>query len=205
MLTRSFKQKMFCENNKRIIIYDFETTGFNPFHCEIIEIGAMDNYGNTCNILLKPSKILDKKITELTGLTTPFLNENGVNQYDGLKQFNDFIYKYGNYFENNTYMVAHNNHSFDKLFLHYQFKKYNIKIHIHLKFLDTLRMAQLLLDNLKYHSMGSLCQYFNIENNNQHRAMGDCIALEKIFKLLLHLYKVKYYTDDLDKITNNFI
>ena len=201
MLTRSFKTKMLSESNKRIIFYDFETTGFNPFHCEIIEIGALDNYGNTFNILLKPSTLLDKKITELTGLTMEKLINNGLEQKKGLDLFNDFLNKYGDIFKNNTYLIAHNNHSFDKLFLHYQFQKYNIQIsQTSLKFLDTLRLAQLLLENRKSHSMYSLGLYFNIINNNQHRAFDDCLALKQIFNLLLHLSKVKYYTDDLDDI-----
>jgi DNA polymerase-3 subunit alpha (Gram-positive type) len=201
MLTRLFKNKMLLESNKRIIFYDFETTGFNPFHCEIIEIGAIDNYGNQINILLKPSVFLEPKITELTGLTTEYLTNNGDEQEEGLNKFNQFLNKYDDIFKNNTYLIAHNNHSFDKLFLHYQFQKYNIQIsQTNLKFLDTLRLAQLLLENRKSHSMYSLGLYFNIMNNNQHRALDDCLALKQIFNLLLHLSKVKYHTDDLDDI-----
>ena len=53
MITRSFRKLMTQQFNRRYIWYDFETTGFNPYHCQIIEVGAIDNYGNKLNILLK--------------------------------------------------------------------------------------------------------------------------------------------------------
>ena len=201
MITRTFTNKMKKESNKRIIFYDFETTGFNPYHSEIIEIGALDNYGNTFNLLLKPTTPLRPRITEITGITNELLNEQGVSQKEGLSTFNDFLNKYDDLFKQSTYMIAHNNHSFDKLFLSHQFDKYTIPLQLHdFTFKDTLRISQLLLGHLYSHSMNSLCKYFNIVNEDQHRALGDCKALKKLFEPLQHLFKVKYYTNNIEDI-----
>ena len=72
-------------------------------------------------------------------------------------------------------MIAHNNDGFDELFLKFQFQKYNINFPKNIIFLDTLRLAQLVLDNLYSHSMNSMCNYFNITNESAHRALDDCV------------------------------
>ena len=65
MFLRSFSPK-----NGRFIWFDIETTGFNQFHSEIIEIAAVDNLGNTFNELInighkklpKKTVIIEKSI-----------------------------------------------------------------------------------------------------------------------------------------------
>ena len=113
--------------NTRYIWYDFETTGFNPYSCQIIEIGAIDNYGNKLEVLLKSNKALSERITEVTGITNELLRENGVEQAEGLSKLRDFINLYNDNFKNNTYLIAHNNDAFDHLFLKFQFQKYNVE------------------------------------------------------------------------------
>ena len=58
MYLRSFSPK-----RGRFIWFDIETTGFNQFHNDIIEIAAVDNLGNTFNQLINiGDKKLPKKI-----------------------------------------------------------------------------------------------------------------------------------------------
>ena len=68
MLTRSSNE--FNQNN-RIIIFDIETCGFNPFEHDIIEISAIDQDGNVFDTLIKPRKNIPKKITEITNKIVP--------------------------------------------------------------------------------------------------------------------------------------
>ena len=75
----------------RIIWYDLETTGFNPYHNNIIEIAAVDNLGNNINILLKINESLPQKIVEITNITDDLLKDEGVDQYEGLNEFNNFF------------------------------------------------------------------------------------------------------------------
>jgi len=199
------------ENGKvRIIFYDFETTGFNPYHDNIIEIGAIDNLGGKYSRLLKSKNPLRKKITEITGITNNLLLKKGVTQKYGLRQFVNFINQYGSNFSKNNkvYMVAHNNDSFDQLFLTYQLQKYNLQIDSNIQFIDTLRLSQLIRPNELYHNMNSLCNYFDIENKSCHRAMGDAEALSENIYPLLTLFRQNYKTKDLDflvhKLKNPF-
>ena len=42
-----------AKNFNRVVYFDLETTGFNIFHNEIIEIAAMDNFGNSFSTLIQ--------------------------------------------------------------------------------------------------------------------------------------------------------
>ena len=203
MLTRNQLKK---HKGIRYIIYDFETSGLNPYNDDIIEIGAIDNYGNTFNVLLKTKKKLSNKITELTGITDNLLEKEGVEPIAGIKLFNDYINS-GLSTINNLYMIAHNNDAFDKLFLKFTFDKYRFKLPA-LHFIDSYRMAQLILPELNYFSLKSLSKYFNIELEQDHRALSDCVMLNRVFNVLLTVFKQKYGTKDLniicEKINNPF-
>ena len=56
----------------KTIILDFETSGLNPYHCDIIEIGAkIVETGDTFSSLIRPKSEnpISQKITEITGIT----------------------------------------------------------------------------------------------------------------------------------------
>ena len=208
MLTRNQLKK---HKGVRYIIYDFETSGLNPYSDDIIEIGAIDNYGNTFNVLLKTPKKLSSKITELTGITNELLSDRGLDPTEGMGLFHDFIYTFMTHnlsVETKLYLVAHNNDAFDKLFLKFNFDKYGYEMPPMIKFIDSYRMAQLILPELNYFSLKSLSKYFNIGLEQDHRALSDCVMLKQVFNVLLTIFKQKYGTKDLDtvvkKVTNPF-
>ena len=63
-----------------VIIFDLETSGLNPYHDDIIEIGAkVFQEDNSFQMLLKPKsgRPISKKITEITGITNRDLRANG--------------------------------------------------------------------------------------------------------------------------------
>ena len=199
MLTRNQLKK---HKGIRYIIYDFETSGLNPYNDDIIEIGAIDNYGNTFNVLLNTKKKLSNKITEITGITNELLEKEGLDPIDGIKLFHDYIYMFDINFNNKLYLIAHNNDAFDKLFLKFTFGKYGFDL-VDLSlinFIDSYRMAQLLLPELNYFSLKSLSKYFNIGLEQDHRALSDCVMLKNLFNVLLTIFKQKYGTKDLNKI-----
>ena len=201
MLTRSQKNKLDTKNLKRrIIFYDLETTGFNPYTDSIIEIGAIDNLDDSFSELIKYSKKLDDKIVKITGITDKILEQKGKYTKNVFQKFVNYIDKYSYYFNTNIYLISHNNDGFDKLFLKYQFQKYKVNLPKNIVFLDTLRISQLTLDNLKYHNMNSLCKYFNIINKNAHRALSDAESLKLIFNPLAILFKQKYGSKDIEVI-----
>ena len=52
-------------SNFKIIFFDLETTGFNQFHNNIIEIAAKDNKNNEFHSLVDPEQSISKKITSI--------------------------------------------------------------------------------------------------------------------------------------------
>ena len=58
--------RSFSKSNSRFIWFDLETAGFNPFHHNIIEIAAVDNFGNTFNELVSIGTNKLSWFTEIT-------------------------------------------------------------------------------------------------------------------------------------------
>ena len=78
------------------IVLDLETTGLDATRHEIIEIAAIRyRKGNTnqetLQALVKPSKRVPKKITEITGITQDMLNTKGEPLADVMRAFMAFI------------------------------------------------------------------------------------------------------------------
>ena len=56
----------------KTLLLDFETSGLNPYHCDVIEIGAKIHETNaTYSSLIRPKSEtpISDKITEITGIT----------------------------------------------------------------------------------------------------------------------------------------
>uniref|UniRef100_A0A6C0LX63 Exonuclease domain-containing protein n=1 Tax=viral metagenome TaxID=1070528 RepID=A0A6C0LX63_9ZZZZ len=200
MITRSVCRKF--KNFTRVIFFDLETTGFNIYHNSIIEIGAIDNLKKTFSTLIKVDKPLKPKIVEITGITDELLL-TGEESKIALLKFRDYVESIPC---KDIYLLAHNCNGFDKPFLETEFKKYNIRFNKKIHFVDTLRMAQLVLPFLNYHSMKSLSSYFNIINPNAHRAFEDATTLQQIYQVLETFFYQKYgFSDisDVNRILNN--
>ena len=78
-----------------VCLLDFETTGLYPELDEIIEIGLkIVNENIVYNKLIKPNLFINnyvnKKITEITGITHDMLEKNGIKQSDACMDI--FIY-----------------------------------------------------------------------------------------------------------------
>jgi len=78
------------------IVLDLETTGLDATRHEIIEIAAIRyRKGNTTHetlqALVKPSKKVPKKITEITGITQEMLETSGEPLADVLREFKAFV------------------------------------------------------------------------------------------------------------------
>jgi DNA polymerase III epsilon subunit family exonuclease len=78
------------------IVLDLETTGLDANRHEIIEIAAIryrkgDTNHETIQSLVKPSKKLPKKITEITGITQEMLDGKGEPLADAMREFIAFV------------------------------------------------------------------------------------------------------------------
>lgn len=172
-----------------IVFYDLETTGFNPYHDNIIEIGAVKCVNNKIikfNKLISIDKCLPTKISEITNILDSDLK--GQPKIDiVLKDFIDFINEDGN----DIYLIAHNNDSFDRLFLENAFSKCNISLDCNIKYIDSLRFCQKLLPYRFSYSLKSLCKYYDINQENAHRAYDDAYNLYLLYKKICAVFSVK--------------
>ena len=57
--------------------------------------------------------------------------------------------------------------------------------------IDTLKIAQKVHKDLKSKSLGSLCDYYHIENKSAHRAYHDALATAKLYQTLAHYFEEK--------------
>jgi DNA polymerase III subunit alpha, Gram-positive type len=185
-----------------VIVFDLETSGLNPYHDDIIEIGAkVLNEDNSFQKLVKPksNRPISKKITQITGITNKILREEG---FDWLNAYSEFF----NWFiectkdNDNISIVSHNGDTFDFVFLKRMFKDLTNegtdtsmlntdKIHFH----DTLPLTKRLYPNRTYYNQPSLAKTFNILLIDAHRAMGDVLVLEQLYTKIL---------GDLNKLEN---
>lgn len=184
-------------------ILDFETTGLNPYHDEIIEI-AIKKYGEEkiYTKLTKPIKInkLPLKIIQITKITDEMLEKESININTGfIEMMNYIIENLDN--EGPIYLLAHNGTMFDFILLQQLFKNYSLinelseslqSIYNRFKYLDTLLLARYIIKDRYTYSQNALAKTYLINQNNAHRAFGDVIVLEQIFNKLIESHSINY-------------
>jgi len=170
------------------IILDFETSGLNPYHDDIIEV-AMKNMDtdDEYTSLLRPksNKCISDKITEITGITNKMLAKKGESWEEVYKFINEWLLSMLNNNESIS-IISHNGDSFDFIFLRRilsDLKELGIKtIPIHrIIFIDTLLLSKRLCPNRMSYKQSSLCSTYHICSDGSHRAMNDILALEKLY------------------------
>lgn len=206
-----------------IFFIDYETTGLNPYYNEPIEIAVKkldsENYFQS---LITPElnginyQYVPQKIQEITGITDKDIIKSG-------KNIDDVSLSLLEYMKNNSgegpiYILAHNGYLFDFIFFRKMINEYLSKGGVktrgtsfksvidRFEYIDTVLVARLLLRDETVRQP-SLCKKYNIINDSEHRAYGDIIALEKIYKILCkHLSYIhkkndeKYYIDRPDEL-----
>ena len=168
---------------KSYISFDVETTGLNPLENEIIEIGALKV--RDCKVaerfmeFIKPKVSISPAITSLTGIT----NDMVAGARPRCSVISDFL----DFCEEDV-LIGHNV-SFDYSFMKCSaaadglpFEKMGI---------DTLKIAQKVLKDPDSKSLGSLCDYYHIENKSAHRAYHDALATAKLYQTLAHYFEEK--------------
>ena len=158
----------------RYVVLDIETTGLNHKKDMITEIAAIkvedqkiiDKY----QALVNPEMPIPENVKELTGITNDMVNKKPIIK-KVLPEFNNFL-------EDDVF-VAHNVR-FDHSFLDYNSRKY-LEKPIKNKTLCTVKLAKKIFPDIASCRLESLCNYFEIENKQAHRAMSDVLATNKLF------------------------
>jgi len=168
------------------LILDFETSGLNPYHNDIIEIAAKkfrseENYST----LVKCKKTLDAKIVEITKITDNMLKTDGINPEIAYRNFGEYIKSSFN-IDKPLYVIAHNGNSFDFIFFKMLINTFDFQLNI--RYIDTISLSKLVNPRLYSHKLATLCHpnIYNIVNIDAHRAMSDVITTEKIFEKMIY-------------------
>jgi len=155
-------------------VLDVETTGLSKYCCKLTEIAALKVRDNRIvekyQSLINPECEISEFITSLTGIDNELVkNERTINEV--IPEFISFL--------GEDIMVGHNV-GFD-----FGFINHNSQKHLNLSLINprlcTIKLSRRLLPDLASRKLASLCNYFEITNDNAHRAMGDCIATNRVF------------------------
>lgn len=176
---------------KNYIVLDIETTGLSRFYHDIIEISAV-KYQNHKEIdsfstLINPSKHIPSFISDLTGIYDDMVKDKPL--------IDEIIYNFYKFLEN--YVVIGHNITFDYNFLDYNLKKhYNINLEN--PRLCTLKLSRRVVSKINSYKLSSLCEFFNIENKDAHRAMSDVKATQTLFYKLNEIIKKNNFLNPTD-------
>lgn len=166
--------KNFINNSlpKQFIVLDLETSGLDPLKHEIIEIGIISvdtssTQHKTLNTLIKPTKPITKKITQITGITNEQLNLEGVSLDEALAQSLAII---------GDRPIVTYNAEFDIAFL-----ESALKAPIQNPKVCALKLARKAFPGLKSYKLSEVCRALKIPHNNAHRALGDARATLDVY------------------------
>ncbi|MDR1693742.1 MAG: DNA polymerase III subunit epsilon [Lactobacillaceae bacterium] len=167
----------------REIVFDTETTGFNPEEGHrLVEIGAVEliNHvptGAYFHCYINPERDMPEEAYKVHGLSEEFLRQH--------KKFNEIADEFLEFVGSDANLVAHNA-AFDMNFLNYELAKTNRPKLEWGRVVDTLEMARTLFPGARA-SLDALCRRFNIDasDRTKHGALIDSELLAKVYLELL--------------------
>ena len=159
------------------IVFDTETTGFDPFTGDrIVEIGAvkMENglpTDQTYHQYINPERIVPHEAVSVHGLTTERLSNEPV----FAEIATSFLHFIGD-----LQLIAHNA-KFDAKFLNYEFSRLKLPEIPDHRFIDTIPIAKRRFPGAMV-NLDSLCNKFKIPNTNRkfHGALLDANLLSLV-------------------------
>lgn len=154
------------------VVFDIETTGFDPTRDKIIEIGAVKikkgEIVDKFSTFVNPKTNIPARITKLTKIEQWMVEDAPTID----EVFDDFID-----FCSDSILVAHNA-QFDVGFIKNIFYQRNQEFTF--TYIDTLELSRRLL-NLTSHKLNKVAEHLNIELVSHHRAVDDAMATARIF------------------------
>ena len=181
-----------------IFVLDFETTGLNPYHDDMIECCIkVLNSDNIFTSLIKTDKSLSDKVVQITQITNDKLERDGLQYKVFLEKLMRFLFN--NITNDNIYIVSHNGTTFDFIFLRRCFNDYIkissnedeviklLEIKNRILYIDTFLLTRKMLPNNYSFRQSSLLKYFGLKNDNEHRAFGDVLSLELLYNKLCNI------------------
>lgn len=161
------------------VVVDLEMTGLSAKTDQIIEIGAIKicnhQVVDTLACIVNSHCSVPERIVELTGITDEMVRA-GVEREEAVPRLLDFM---------DGYVLVGQNLSFDYGFL----KQWavNHKRPLEAQACDTLKIARAMLPVDQSKKLSSLCEYFGIERQREHRALDDAMETWQVFEALVRL------------------
>lgn len=172
---------------KKYIAFDIETTGLNPVEDRIVELGAV-LFENGIPVkkfssLVNPNKFISFEATRVNNISNEMIQnaprENII--YPKLVEFLE------DSLSGETVICAHNAR-FDIGFLSNTLERLGYSGNI--KYIDTLSLSRNLIYGLENYKQSTVANYFDIINEEAHRAVTDAETCGKILYRFLD-YEIK--------------
>lgn len=170
-------------SNIREIVFDTETTGFDPTTGDkLVEIGAVEliNHvptGKTYHQYINPEREVPEEVVKVHGLTTEYLKDFPIFA-DVAQAWIDFVGEDG-------ILVAHNA-PFDMKFINYELQRLGYEEYKWDRVVDTLEIAKNKFPGQR-NNLDALCKRFNVDNSARtfHGALLDAQLLAEVYLELL--------------------
>ncbi|MHB1340701.1 MAG: helicase C-terminal domain-containing protein [Coriobacteriia bacterium] len=159
-----------------IAFVDLETTGFDPYRDEIIEVGVVIARGpeiiDRYQTLVSPHNPVPHEVTQLTGIDEAMLKGAPVIEAI-IPKLADFI--------GDRDLVAHNA-SFDRNFLAACGCG---PTRLRGAWMDSLQLARVALPRLRSHRLTDLARAFDLPDSRAHRAPDDAETLALLWRVMM--------------------
>lgn len=186
-------------SNRRVVVFDTETTGLDIENDDIIQIAAVEIVkGVVCQefvVYINTEKDLTSS-EKIHHISKKFLNENSIDRYEALLSFKKFI--------KGDMLIAHNV-QYDKEILFYNFKREGLEFFSEqVYFIDSIDLTKRVYLDLFSYKLEFLLRYFNIEGVNSHNAIDDVHATANLLFFLKSQILVKQEAR-CDFVKSNFV
>ncbi len=167
----------------REIVFDTETTGFDPLTGDrLVEIGAVEliNHvptGRTYHQYINPNRDVPEEVVKVHGLTNEFLKDYPFFE----KVAQDWV----DFIGDDGILVAHNA-TFDMKFINYELKRLGYEEYQWDRVVDTLEIAKNKFPGQR-NNLDALCKRFGVDNSQRtfHGALLDAQLLAEVYLELL--------------------
>jgi len=177
------------------VVTDTETTGTTPERDRILEIGAVKMKKGTVvdryQQLVNPQRSVPGRITEITGITTGMVFD-APTIGEVLPEYLDFL--------GDGIFVAHNS-SFDVNFINAECRRVG-RNELTNPTLCTLRLARRLLPGLGSKGLDRLIQFYDLDGNDRHRALGDAEATSHVLQRFLRQLALEHEIDQVEEVVS---
>lgn len=161
----------------RYIAFDTETTGLNPRMDRIIELGVVLFENGKCvkrfQTLVNPGVVIPARVTAVNNITNSMIKDAPTEEvvYSELAEFLKDAYN------EQTIICAHNAR-FDMSFLSETLMRLGYNANIN--YIDTLALSKQKIKGLYNYKQDTVAHYFDIVNEQAHRAASDAETCGKI-------------------------